>query len=658
MSAPASSWPAARASEWDTASSARRNMPSPLADIWESLRPDSLYRTLLLCIVVFSGGAFWLFAAWRHPGVPLDVLVMFRNGGGAHGDALYYPMFTSFLSAHDTGVFESNGFGLQPAGFAGLFPHGVLYALLRIHGFIVADIVVKLLYYASLAGLLKTLGVRAPHLAESISVFFVANGREAIAALSTAIVGKLWIVFLGGDMRIPRPFVSDVFFFGALALLLLPCVRAFSTIPRSLWLALGGLLSMVMQGDVILFIILGMVLPLQFGLLLWKARREAEPRSRVVKVLALQWTAFAVVATPFVIQRLTEHPDYAVRVGVFPVARTSLLFSREGLPYFFCASALAALTCMLLLAGSRRDRAQRIRAIGGLWVVATLAIAALPVSSFVMGKAVQTYHFGLALRFISSLLMVLCTGHAVEAIAAYADGSPRWQPVVGTVRRIAQVLVCILSVHYATAVAWDQAEARGAHGFLAMATMVDVNRRDEWKVVGTLDPLVSWWWTAFGGRYAYVPDCTRTTSPDRQLEERFVSFCREVGMDAEDFKAVLADQQVIASWLGALKYQAFNGYAIAPLEDYADEDREWIQHHTSDQCWQRLALPTTTVSRLTRMFAAARPISGDSPRLDLIVLTNESGMRKLGPPSDRYELIYANETYRVWERKRDVVGAG
>jgi hypothetical protein len=639
-------------------SHANLDAPSPFAVFWESLRPDSLYRVLLLLIVAFGGGAFWLFAVWRHPGVPLNVLVMFRNGGGAHGDALTYPMITSFLSAHDTVVFESSSFGLQPSGVAGLLPYGVCYALFGIYGFIIADIIVKLLYYASLAGLLKTLGIRAEYLAESISAFFVANGREAIAALSTVVSGKLWIIFLGGDMRIPRPFVTDVFFFGALALLLLPYFRELRTIPYSVWVALGGLLSALMQGDITLFIVLGMALPFQVALLLWKAFRDRGLRPRIAKALALQWTAFAVVSVPFVIQRLSEHPDFVIRVGLFPVARTSLLFSREGLPYFFCATAMAAGTWALLLVGPRRDRVQRTRPILALWAVAALGIAALPVSSFLMGKAVQTYHFGLVLRFICSLLIVLCAGHVVEAVAGYANSYPRGQVVVRAGRRIAQVLVCVLSLYYATAVAWDQAEARGAPGFLAMANMLDANRREEWKVVGTLDPMVSWWWTAFGGHYAYVPDCTRTPLADAQLEERFVSFCREVGMGTESFRQVLSDQQTIASWLGGLKYQAFRGYAIAPLEDYSERDRQWIRHHTSEECWQRLSLPTTTVTRLTRLFEAARPISDDAPRLDLIVLSNEPNLRNLTPPPDRYELIYANETYRVWERKRDSAANG
>ncbi len=629
-----------------------RGSVRPLAFFCESLWPNTRFRALLLSIVAFSGCAFWLAAALRHPDVPLSVMAMFRNGGGASSDTQVYPLITSYLKVGERIVYESLGSNARSFRFASLLPHALSFALFGVYGFVLADAAVKLAYHGSLSALIKTLGIRSS-LAESASLFVVANGHKLITAVAKA-WGKEWFLFLG-DMRLPRPFVADVFFFGALAFVLLPCVLDLDEITDASWVVCGVLLSALLQSDVHAFTVLALAVGIQFARgVLGVARKDRGRRTRMLKACVLLGGAFVVTCLPFALERAGEDPEMRGRLGVFPVARSAPLVSLQGFPFFGIATAVVVVTLAILVVCAARDRRLRARSILALWTVGVLATVALPVSCLVLGQAVQTYHFGIRLRVISSLLLVLSSAHAVECIMTYCNehcGSrPLTSRLLGHAPWVGKVLVCTVCISFTALMSWRHAEAKGGDAFIALAKRLAGGVHTEWKVMGTLDPQVSWWWTSFAGGNAYVPDASLTTVSDAILEERFASFCREIGMSREEFREALSTWEAMVYWLGVLKYQAFKSYSIAPLADYAERDQAWIRQNTSDDCW-RLALPRTAVARLMRTFDDAEPASDSSRRLDLIVLTKSGVMRKLGPAPAKYDLIYESDAYRIWERR-------
>jgi hypothetical protein len=679
---------------------------SPLTFFWESVWPRRPYQVVVLLILVFSGAAFWLAAVIRHPDTPLDVLAMFRNGGGSQADTEAYPLITRYLRRGEQFVYEAQGSGVRPESIFALLPHGVLFAGLGISGIVLADVLVQICYYGGLCALVRTLGVRSP-VAEFAGLFAVAKGSGLVSAASLALAGKPWLLFLG-DMRLPRPFVTDIFFLLALAYLVLPFVVAPAHIRRSAWALLGFFLGAVMQGDPTSFMILAVAAVFPFTYLLVRLRRDGMPLQRVstnagqaergclpplkkgdrggfVRMirsqippdlpfskggtcyrsenrhslhgvfgnLILLTAVCAVTSLPFVWQRLGEHPDVPRRLGVFPVSRSAPLISLDGASYLVVATIGAALVLLIVAACRPDDTRRYLRAVVALWLTALAGLLALPVSCVVLGKAAQTAHFGVGVRVVASVLMLLCGASAFDAAATFA----RQRFGMRRLRRIAAACVCGACVYYSGAAAWRHAGATTLPGFIPLAVELHSLRHEGWQVMGTFDFQVALWWTAFAGGYTYFPDCSTTTLSDDALEERFASFGREIGMDAEGFRAQVADPMTRAAWLGALKYQGFQGYALAPLDEYADSDRAFIERNTSELCWSRLVVPRTTEARWLRLFDAAAPALASPWRLDLIVLRNDGVQGQLAPPAEQYDLIYTSDWYRAWQRRPAVAPA-
>jgi hypothetical protein len=640
-----------RSADPHTAPPASEGALSPAAFFWESLWPDTFYRAALLVIVAFSGVAFWLAAKILHPNVPLGVLAMLRNGGGESGDVQVYPAITSFLNVGEGIVYEALGSGIRSTPFVTLLPHGVLYALLGTSGLVVADVLFKLLYYASLCALLKTVGLRVPGVTESISALVTANGHALISFIAKTLWGKDWSLFLGG-MRIPRPFVTDSILFGALALILLPFLVGTCAMKRSSWIALGALLGVLMQWDPYLFLPLALVLGVGCVYWLLTVLRNRTQATELIGSWILMATTLVLVASPYVMQRLTERPEIPVRLGLFPVSRTAPIVSVRGLPFFAIATALVAATVGILLTTSARERARRLRPLLALWIVSALAVLALPISCIVLGRAAQTYHAGITVRTMASLLIIVCVGHVFEVVIVGASRlhRPRAPEFVRAAAGTAKILVCSLCIGFTVSTAWTQAAARPEADFLRLATALSERRQPEWRVIGTLDPQVSWWWTSFAGGNAYVPDATLTTVPDAELEQRLAAFCREIGMSRDEFRTEILKWETMARWLGGLKYQAFRTYTPVPLEDYPEAERARIRATAADDCWG-LTMPNSAVVRLLRLFDETAPAADLPQRLDLIVIRQDASTQHLAPRPERYDLIYADDTYRVWDRK-------
>lgn len=624
---------------------------SPAAFFWESLRPDTPYRAALLVIVAFSGAAFWLAAKILHPDVPLGVLAMVRNGGGQNGDVQIYPVITSLFHVGEEVVYEALGSGIRSTPFVILLPHGVLYALFGVSGFAVADVLFKLLYYASLCALLKTVGLRVAGVSESISALVTANGQALMSLVAKTLWGKSWVLFLG-TMRIPRPFVTDSVLFWALALILVPFLVGTSGMKRASWIALGALLGVLMQWDPYLFLPLALVLGSGGGYWLLSILRNPTQRTQLIGSWILMAATGALIASPYVAQRLIERPEIPARLGLFPVSRTTPIVSAGGVPFLAIATALVVATVGILLTTSVRERTRRVRPLLALWIVTTLATVALPISCVVLGRAAQTYHAGITVRTMASLLIVVCAGHALAVVIERVRALHRtWaRGLVRAAAGTAKVLICGLCLVFTATTAWTQAEAQPDTSFLRLATALSQRHRPEWRVIGTLDPQVSWWWTSFGGGNAYVPDATVTIVSDAELEKRLAAFCREIGMSRDEFRAEIVQWETMARWLGGLKYQAFSSYTPVPLADYPEQERARIRATAADDCWA-LVLPTSAVERLLRIFDATAPAADLPQRLDLIVIRQETSTQHLAPRPERYNLIYADDAYRVWERK-------
>ncbi len=176
------------------------------------------------------------------------------------------------------------------------------------------------------------------------------------------------------------------------------------------WACLGAALALVVQSDIYCaFTLLG-----AFALLvlyMWWLKAQGIYRNAAIAIGTM-----VVLCVPFVLQRLLEHPDLPVRYGIFHVQRLRPLFDlqrmvRSGVP-------LAVLGCTYGLARVFRVEIDRLygngwaRSLRGLVIffcaIIVLGYAAMPISTIVLGKAIQIYHFPWRARDFSTYANAAC----------------------------------------------------------------------------------------------------------------------------------------------------------------------------------------------------------------------------------------------------------
>jgi len=315
-------------------------------------------------------------------------------------------------------------------------------------------------------------------------------------------------------------------------------------------------------------------------------------------------------------------------------------------------------------------RVMRQRNIVMLAMFAVAGILALPLFVLVMGKGIQLFHFGFAVTRICSLVLLilgiylatdlcrLLPGVSRKARVGPGEGGKMW------VNAAACAIMCIslaVSVERAYKKArgdldanWEMPDAADQHDyrsrFADLVRELSSAKYDGAPVIGTFDYQVYCWWLTFRNGYALMPDPFYTTITDGEIEQRMILMCRLLGMNADQFWALISQVNPDVLWLAHWKYNVSNGYTLRPLEDYPSEAIPAIQR-TSIATMERLlyVIPNSEKRRLMAEFDAPAP-AGAVPRLDLIVLTNGPEYRGFAPPAGEYQKTYENTMFRVFER--------
>src|SRR5262249_26456003 len=140
----------------------------------------------------------------------------------------YYPMIAA-LARREEGeaiLHEKAGTGISSFPIVSIAPHAACVALFGTAGFVVADILVTLAFYAVVLLFLSAVRIASPW-RECLALFLVCGGSEVQYRLMRASVPSLWEFFVSWDLtfwvwgeRVPRPFVSELFLLLALTFLL------------------------------------------------------------------------------------------------------------------------------------------------------------------------------------------------------------------------------------------------------------------------------------------------------------------------------------------------------------------------------------------------------------------------------------------------------
>lgn len=692
--------------------------PSPRVLFLETLLPRETYARVFLFLVAVKALGYWLVSRLQHPQEPLSVLAMYRVG-----DIQVYPAISSLsrLNLSENIVFEHLQEGLW-LPFPPLFPHALLVGLFGELGFVVADVIIALSYYVVLSALLRLFGISkswsacASLLVVSGGLGFVAETVEATQknpvfdALIKSIFGLLcaaclcsvllssrsasasrrarliqlgWIAAVAAGLlyliatdsslwswRIPRPFITEIPFLVCvfcLAIVLARCGHQNSR-PWIPWFWSAIAFSLLFQSQLYSGMSTSLIIASMMIYSLSLSFRTQRNLKADIKSIFVFLATTAVCSVPFLLSRLLEHPDYPVRLGVFPVERNSISLI-PSLNLYFLAGAALILGWFLLAAlqGGSKDRHPYRKE--GIWLLCSFCLASLlvfPVSAFVLGKSVQVYHFSEHIEkvvYLTILVFFLST-LSLKSLLFSGRNPKRAEERLGTIKVLAVIL---LSTVATVSSALEYSEVSGhmrpdfeeyqsltnyRSDFLEITNELSIHRRQGAQVIGTLDAQLFSWWISFQNGHSFILDPSLTPLPDRVVENRLAAFCRILGLGSEEFKALINRPYVTNFWLGHDKYQASQAHTFAPLSDYDPEVRERIERADINSSWN-LAIPNSEQERLLLLYESVdlKQVYAELA-LDLIVLAKDAGSRDFLPAPELFKLSFENETFRLWTRLR------
>lgn len=575
------------------------------------------------------------------------------------GDIQYYPLI-SVLSRGPMKEFmikERLGSATHAFPVPGLLVHAVCYRLFGPYGYAVADVLIFAGFFSMLFLLLRVAGISVPTAAIIAMLFalgvYLIIDFHPIPPLSV----RVW------EQRIPRPFVSDVFALATLAVLAWIVRTPSAERSRRQWALLGATLALIIQVDVYAaYILLASV-----SVAIITSGRFSR---RLVENLGLMFAVLLVVCAPFLIQRSFHSHAIDVRWGLFPVPRTHLLFWRPGIRIMIAAFLLYA----LFFAGTiifkedmdgiyGSDASLRFRRILLLFVAVTgFGHLAIPLTTFVLGKAVQIYHFPVIARDLESMCCIVCLAAAVDVLARIVVRKTHWLPRFGWQPAALLAAICVGALAYK--IHFDRSSPQNgyirADSFPEIDGLSKTPYRVEFAdlarhlrslgdpkhmVLGTFDHELCAWWLTFNQGCSYLGDPFLSTVSDSEIEARFASFCHLLGMTPKEYASIIQQPTMNLFWISCDKYQASRAYTYAPLSDYSPAQRAEIAHTTILDNWH-IAVPLSEQRRLLTAYDSSdTALRGE---LDVIVLTNEKAFRDHAPPTSQWHLSYQSPRFRVY----------
>ncbi|GAK55304.1 hypothetical protein U27_02136 [Candidatus Vecturithrix granuli] len=729
--------------------------------ISEAIFPKTRYSRIFLLLVIFKALSYWLMAMWYYPAQPLSVIALYRSGESMN----YYPIMAALSSFEfgETVVVEHLGKGVQAFPFASIAFHAFAFRLFHVYGIILADIIIALLHYLIFCTFLRVIGI-PKLLAECCSLLIVTQGIDRVLfqftrlynifprniffivlllfciltigmliylscrktippfrtsfLITTIFFTGLLLLSLGvigyshWNWRIPRPFVTDVYFFlcvclvttllnsseecndtegyghalrSAQALLARP-KQSFGTpknvhnlvcqykgdyqrkILRVIWACLGGSFAFLLQGEIYLTISTSLMIGGVMIHLLTRTHSTREQKIQCFKGFLLFSITAMIGAIPFLLQNLLTHPDLPRRLGLFPIQRTRIFVLPGWRPYFIIGLS-CILGTLLIQLGKHQTLHNFSHYRRNIWFFICFCFAgwaALPLSGIILSKTIQPQHFLYRLEHIFSLTMLIFLLYAF--IWQFTQFSNPFLLLKKRYIRFSQMLIlCVIllsvtsTIRFAAVFAKNDIPVLGTHEPDSVSTS---NYRTDFfnttqellkykmgklPVLATVDFQIYSWWVSFWKGYAFFPFAFTSPLPDSELEYRLAVFCKLLGMNIEDYQKFIHENYIQYFWQSHLKYQVSSAYSFSSLSDYPQYVQEKIKKTTILDNYD-IALPLSEEKRLIELFNQITvPI--ETLNIELIVLTNGMFLQQFSPPDNHFELCYQNSTFRIWRRR-------
>ena len=605
----------------------------------------------------------YLHARMMHPNEPASVSVLYRH---RVGDVQYFP-FVAALSRgefREFSVKEEVGSRVLSFPFASLLLHAGCFRVFGpLCGFALADAIVTVVYYWLLVAFFRSAGIPlgvASLFALLTACHFPPVIDVGIPDRTLPLISPIW-----GE-RFPRPFVSEVFVLGSMVALAFLVARGRRPGLPTLWVAFGSSLALVLQSDIY------PAIPLAGAstLVLLATARRSPGRACLHGLTAL--AAFVLFCIPFLIQRVVEAADVPVRFGVFPVARSRPLIDwlepLYAIPYLSVLWGAYAATRAFHVEIDRMGGGGRAESLAKLWlllgVLVVLAHVAMPLSTVVLGKAIQPFQFPIRSRMFRSYAVLLCLAWGLDMVGRTLIGRlglRRWFVMAPLAVGLSMSLL---------ALTWRGSS--GYDGHLRPEVYPEPTRPDELTyrveladlarhlaslsenrrpVLATLDPVIYSWWLTFTGGYSFLAEAFVSTTSDREAERRLAVYCKILGATPDQYVSFLKLRGTLWFWLGANKYQASRAFAFAPASEYEPDVREEIRTGSLYNNFN-VALPSVQVARLERDFLALRPGDLDREELDIIIVTRGGPLSGCSPPVETWRTSFESPRFRVFTRRR------
>ena len=644
--------------------SASRICPMSLRRIvTDEFFPKDRQGQLMILFVVLCALSYWIISFLLYPDSPLSILALYRGSDDCH----YYPLVKALsdLTFGESVVYEYEGSGVRSFSFIPLFPHAVLFRFFGAACFIIADVFFVCLHYLAAAILLRAIGFqhkicRLVSLCLTLGVLncsFVIRLPASLSMLSAQIGFSFW------DWRFPRPLISGPI----LLLILLLIVNIFNSTnafeKKIVWVIFGLASAVLFQADLYSSMALCMCAAIVFVLMFYfnKSLR------RNITGVILCVLAGVLVSTPFIIQRIYEHPDISRRLGLFAVERTAFFFQPQGLmlalSVFVMALFLEVLKrCLPDAVSSAHIRVSRL-----LTFLCLSSCFTLPISVFLLGKTIQPYHFRMVSNTISSYAVLIHLLIYFETVAPVLRPfhSQAFRKRLWTMLHISIIALCLI---VNTRAAWRTAQLKShiradipawkklpdyRMHFTEMVMELKKKKYDSCTVAGMFDGQVMRWWCTWGGGKCILADPFLSTLPDDEIESRLIYFCQLLGMDQSEFSEFITQYYVNVFWIGHNKYQASNVYRFSNLDDYSPEDVKEILSTPGvqylEETWS-VFLPVSEQKRLAIRFEQEK--RSDNPRLDLIILTRNEIEAGYFPVTKDFIVVFENPVFQIWINKR------
>jgi hypothetical protein len=571
---------------------------------------------------------YWVLAPLFHPGEPSRVTLLYRFTDTDYLPAIYGLARGEFGEIIDPVTY---GRGLLPFPALMLLPHALGVALFGDYGFALADAAVALAHF-----------LLAWHIVRS----FVAHRGAAAAGAFLLVVslfpGEAW------RFRYPRPFVSHLF----LMAMVLVGARLWTRLragrpPGHAPLLLGLVAGAAAQGDFHAAVGYCLAVAALYGTLLYERGTV-----RMEDLKAVLWTGVgaALGIVPLLVHSRFASEELLARWGMYPASRdqTTIAVTTAVLLVFL----LGVAALLLRLRTLRRDEPLAASEAGVLVAMLCLcfgALAAGPVSTWVLGKQIQVYHYQVRLGntaqvalLVAGLALAWHVGRRYPRLLAAGALLASTAPLGLMLRSI----VAQARVEHQARVFWNHAELPGYRADLS--ALLGELRKPAYRgrnVLGTFDQQLGMLWVLDRRHTLFVPDPFLSTVGDAVIEERSMALSRLMGRDAGQFLQQARDEYFQKKFLTLGKWQLSRSYAPAPLEDYDPADLRTAFATSPKDNWN-VALPLSEQRRMLRAYDAPRP-GGPAPDLVILSTVLPFAVRDPGAP---YRLTFANRSFRVFVR--------